>query len=645
MSIQIHDLVLYSHDGQMRILPFTPGEVNVITGASGTGKSALISIVDFCMGSGKCHVPYGIIRAAVSWFGLRLKLADGEAFIARKAPRPGGDYSEECYVELGQKVSVPAFEHLLPNTNKEGLISVITGWTGVKENIHVPDAEHTRPPVSATVRHALMLCFQPQYVINQPEQLFYKANDSFKAQALKDTLPFFLGAVSDDYVANQERLRRCKGELRGIERKLSELLSIRGDGIGKAAALLTQAREAGMSHAPDTSDWNELVAYLHEASKTSVSLLDDKGTDAGEYEKLAAERERLLADRGHLQAQLSAIQSIAAAEEGFTSEAKEQKARLVSIGILSQNEAHVCPLCEQGLANISNLPIANSVAESMSKVADQLSRVQRNLPQVEKSIAETETKIGGLNESLRRNRESMSAVVQADERLKQLRDDVSLRALVLGRISLYLESLPEVPNTLALERLSKILQIEIAGLEAKLSDEDIKERLESIVSILAEDMSIWAKRLELEHSKYPLRLQVSKLTVFAATSDGAITMDKMGSGENWVGYHLISHLALHKWFAQQGRPVPHFLFLDQPSQVYFPPDVSREKLLDELKGNDRTDLKRMFKLIYDLVAEVAPGLQVIMTEHAEFEEPWYQASIRERWRGGKKLVPEEWPKA
>lgn len=642
MSIQIHDLVLYSHDGRVRKLPFTPGEVNVITGASKTGKSALISIVDFCMGSGKCKVPYGIIRSAVSWFGLRLKLDDGEAFIARKAPRLDGDYSEECYVVIGREIAIPAFEDLISNTNKDGLISVVTGWTGVKENIHVPDPGHTRLPVAATVRHALMLCFQPQYVINQPEQLFYKANDSFKAQALKDTLPFFLGAVSDDYVANQERLRMLKGELRSIERKLNELRSIRGEGIGKAASLLAQAREAGLSQAPDTSDWNELVAHLHKASQASVSVLDAKGTDAGEYEKLASERERLLAERGHLQAQLSAIQSIADAEVGFTSEAKEQKARLVSIGLLSQGEAHVCPLCEQGLADTSNLPIATSITDSISKVADQLNRVQRNLPQVEKSIAETQSKISGLNESLRKNRESMAAVVQADEKLKQLRDDVSLRALILGRISLYLESLPDLPNTLELERQSKLLQFEVAELEEKLSDEDIKERLESIVSILAEDMSIWAKRLELEHSKYPLRLNVNKLTVFAATSNGAITMDKMGSGENWVGYHLIGHLALHKWFTMQRRPVPHFLFLDQPSQVYFPPDVSRDNVV-ELKGDDREDLKRMFKLIYDLVQEVAPGLQVIMTEHAEFQEKWYQDTVRERWRGGLKLVPEDWP--
>ena len=46
MSVQILDIVLYSHDGRQRALPLKAGRVNVITGASKTGKSALIDIVE-----------------------------------------------------------------------------------------------------------------------------------------------------------------------------------------------------------------------------------------------------------------------------------------------------------------------------------------------------------------------------------------------------------------------------------------------------------------------------------------------------------------------------------------------------------------------------------------------------------------------
>ena len=162
------------------------------------------------------------------------------------------------------------------------------------------------------------------------------------------------------------------------------------------------------------------------------------------------------------------------------------------------------------------------------------------------------------------------------------------------------------------------------------------------LSVLIE-MSDWARHLELEHSKYPLRFNLKKLTIVADTSDGPIPMERMGSGENWVGYHLIGHLALHEWFVKYNRPVPRFLFVDQPSQVYFPPEPAEDRSIDDLGNDDRRELRRMLRMLYDAVNQLSPKFQIIITEHADIDEDWYQDSIRERWRGGPKLVPEDWP--
>jgi hypothetical protein len=137
---------------------------------------------------------------------------------------------------------------------------------------------------------------------------------------------------------------------------------------------------------------------------------------------------------------------------------------------------------------------------------------------------------------------------------------------VVGRISLYLESLPELPDTRVLEQEAEDLRGQARALETELSDERVRERLDSIISILAERMTRWARDLGLEHSRFPLRLDFKNLTITADTADGPVPMARMGSGENWVGHHLIAHLVLHQWFATRSRPAPHFLFLDQPSQ-------------------------------------------------------------------------------
>lgn len=643
MSIQILDIVLYSHDGRVRTLSLKPGEVNVVTGASKTGKSALIDIVDYCLGSGSCRVPDGIIRRSVSWFGLRLQLGGGQAFVARRCPPRGSDASDECYLVAGGQIRVPELESIKHNTNSGGLVATASGWAGITENVHNPLEGQTRSPLAATIRHGLMLCFQPQDEIIRRAQLFHTTDDHWKAQALTDALPYLLGAVEDDYIRNQESLRRQKSELRSVERKLSELKALRGEGTGKAGGLLAQARGAGLSTAASSGDWAEIVSTLKEIATTPIAQIEAPDSGSEEYDRLSEERERLLVEQRHLQGQIAAARSLKTAESGFTTEAGEQRARLVSIGIFEENQQHVCPLCANELGTDSGVPLPREIRESLHQVSEQLERVSRNAPHVEKAIAELGGHLDSANEKLRQNREEMLAVRQADERLRLIKDDGAKKAHILGRISLYLESVPNLPDTQALDERAERLNVEIKSLEAQLSTEVIQDKLESIVSLLSLEMSRWASHLELEHSKYPLRFNLKKLTIIADTADGPIPMERMGSGENWVGYHLIAHLALHKWFAQHRRPVPRFLFLDQPSQVYFPPETVEDRSVDDLGDDDRQDLRRMFEMVFESVTELKREFQVIITEHADINEPWYQDAIRERWRGGLKLVPEDWP--
>jgi ABC-type phosphonate transport system ATPase subunit len=43
--MQILEIVLYGRNGAKRVVSFRPGHVNIITGQSHTGKTALIAIV------------------------------------------------------------------------------------------------------------------------------------------------------------------------------------------------------------------------------------------------------------------------------------------------------------------------------------------------------------------------------------------------------------------------------------------------------------------------------------------------------------------------------------------------------------------------------------------------------------------------
>lgn len=645
MTLKILEIVIYSHDGRRRNLSLNVDGVSIITGASKTGKSALVDIVDYCFGSNECRVPEGPIRHAVAWFGLRLKLASGEAFVARKCPATRRRSSEECFVLIGSTVEAPDSSELKQTTNTRGLLSQLSGWTGISENLHEPPAGQTRLPLSASVRHALAFCFQPQDEIIRRNQLFHGADDNFFAQALKDTLPYFLGAVDDEYVRKREELRRLRDQLRTVERQLAELNSIRGDGVGKASVLLAQARETGLSDVI-ANGWEETIAALRDAAMVNLGQIGAI-PDGGEYRRLSDERSVLLHEQRRLKDELDAVRAFERDANGYSREAREQHSRLVSIGLFDEAApGHSCPLCAQALPEDDQQPALTELKGTLQSVASRLETVVQNSPRIERAASEVEGRLNQTQTALIANRQQLEAVRAANEPLRLAHDEIARRALVQGRISLYLESVPDLPNTSVLQRRAEEIRSAYAALEGELSDEAVAERMISIGSILSRQISAGAQRLMLEHSASPLRLDTKRLTLVADTENGPVPMSRMGSGENWVGYHLIAHLTLHGWYAHRERPVPRFLFLDQPSQVYFPPEreVAATMSVNDLSEDDRSAVKRMFQYVFAAVQFVSPSFQVIVTEHADIDEDWFQSAIIERWRSGLKLVPEDWPR-
>ena len=219
------------------------------------------------------------------------------------------------------------------------------------------------------------------------------------------------------------------------------------------------------------------------------------------------------------------------------------------------------------------------------------------------------------------------------------------RAHVVGRISLYLESVPSQTETdlTMLERRVAEAASRVAAAEKWFEDLDIEERLTSALNVIGRDMSGYANQLEMEWRHYPIRLDVKRLTVTADTPSGPVTMDRMGSAENWLACHLIAHLALHKYFVSADRPLPRFLILDQPTQVYYPPERDANGSLQALNTEDQEAVRRIFKLLIDFIDSLAPKFQLIVTDHADLGEDAFQQAVVERWRNDQKLIPVDWP--
>ena len=110
--IQIIELVLYGKHGQKRILKFNVGKVNIITGKTKSGKSAVGDIIEYCMGGNSCHVAEGVIRDNVSWYGLLFQINHNKVFVARKNPEPGQQSTSLCYYIVGTDIQSPATSNI-----------------------------------------------------------------------------------------------------------------------------------------------------------------------------------------------------------------------------------------------------------------------------------------------------------------------------------------------------------------------------------------------------------------------------------------------------------------------------------------------------------------------------------------------------
>ena len=171
--MQILELAVYGHDGRVRRLVFKPGALNVITGGSKTGKSAIQQIVEYCLGNDTCEVPAGVIWHSVSWYALLLQMDGSRVFVARKHPDPGRKSNATVHIEIGGDLEALSFDALRGNSTPEQSVDQLSRLLGINPNLNIP-ATGTRSAIEAGLKHSRLLLFQSQSEIASQKFLFHR---------------------------------------------------------------------------------------------------------------------------------------------------------------------------------------------------------------------------------------------------------------------------------------------------------------------------------------------------------------------------------------------------------------------------------------------------------------------------------------
>jgi|688.fasta_scaffold78824_2 hypothetical protein len=646
--MQIKSITLYNSTGDKRTVNFKLGQVNIITGKSSRGKSALLEIVDYCLG-GTFRVPDGVIQETVAWYAVLFQINENQVFIAKPKLLENSMSQSQVYYDFGNNILIPELAQLEPNSNDDAIKSSLSELIGISPNQTIVEEGGSREQFETTIRHAVYYILQKQGTVANQDILFHRQQDNFIPQAIKDTIPYFLGAIQEDRLKLQKELRQTRQKLAQTQNRLKEAESITKQRFVIASNLLLEAQQVGLIDsdfiAEGTTDIFDALQSTLEWKATEIIL-----TGNDKFPELQAEFEEIRQEFKQIHEKITATETFLKKETGFSKEANQQLLRLESINLfkIDHSSPNHCPLCNSSLPEL--IPGLSAMRESLINLQNNVKNVEVSQPRLLEYIQQLKEQREELRLQIQEKEMAIKAAIDEQEAAQQMRDTNAHIARIVGRISLYLETLELTDEKSQIRSDIEQLKKLIASYEEQLDIDEIKAILASILNRIGQQMTEWAKRLQLEHSDSPYRFDLNKLTVIADRSERPIPMGRMGGGENWLGCHLITLLALHKHFIERNRPVPHFLFLDQPTQIYFPSEEAYLNLQgtpsDEIiRANaDKEAVERMFNFLFDVCEELSPHFQIIIMEHANLgnNARFQNSLVEEPWTDDQALIPQKW---
>ena len=660
----VEKILFFGVDDAFREIELDPGKVNIITGASGTGKSAVIKALDYCLGSSKCELPVFVRRHCLA-VGVKWVCGADELIVCRVVPPVGQKTSDYMYVTTGRGLGVPRtpaqFEGRTTVDAAKGVLESAFGIGDSEAPISIGHGGNDR----ASVRYVTPYLFVTKEVIDSETVLFHGLDDSKKAKGIIATLPYFLGVSSEASVAAERLLRQLR---KTLETELARENSRRtGESLLKQRAriLLEEARQIGLTtEVPKNGFETELLVLLRSAVVAESPEL--KYPDEGELASLHERRRVVLGELNQAKRKHRAVSMARVESQGFQGAIMGQSNRLLVAEHLNLADAsEVCLICSAPTE--TGVVTAQALLKTIETIRSELSGVKRIVPQIDEQIAACEYQIQVLSNELRELDARIASNLAQLQNGKRLINLAQVQAYFRGKASYFLETVDD--QLLRPAKDLGALQTEISTLETQIDNDSKRIRLkraEAAVSRFAsEAFAVLPKEQPCIDAELQFSAREPSVSVLEPGLDGAIlNMSDVGSDQNYLAVHIALAFGLQRYFEKERLPVPGLLVLDQLSRPYFPnqkeeyaesriPDdnviersdeVGRDVISITSEDEDFLAMRRHIDFLFNEVKS-RYGLQVLLLEHAYFvDDPRYVQATKQRWTraSGLALIPKEW---
>lgn len=657
MFLQIREIVLWPRNAEFkpRRLPFELGKVNVISGASRTGKSAVIPIMDYCMGAGTCAIPVNTIRKHCEWFGVVVATAQGDKLLARREPGAQRSTDDMFLLEADRITEIP--HRVAKNINADAVKRLLDELAGLSKLDFSGGDDSTGFDGRPSFRDLAAFMFQPQNVVANPDVLFFKANTYEHREKLRKIFPYVLGAVTPALMAKQFELGRARQELRRKERELKDARDVSARWLADLEAKFGEAQELGLTERPEQElSRGQMIERLEEVvARTDLTLAVSTSTISDaltELSGLNVEEREVSRELTTLRHRLEEMNRMRVGADQYDAAIRLQRGRLqLSSWLIEHTDDQAdCPMC--GSHTDSAKAKLHALSARLREVEAEAG-VDNEVPAAfDRELQRVTTEIGQTTERLRSVQIRKRALSGRSDEARQRQFAAQRAERFVGNLEAALDLHRRLGSDSELvEEVARLREL-VHQLEGELREQDVESRKRRALAAINTNAGRLLPSLDVESPNDPISLEINDLTIKVHGTDRDDYLSEIGSGSNWLAYHLAVLLALHQYFlAQRNSPVPALLVLDQPSQVYFPKRVVtrvEEEGVDEEEPRLRDEDVDAVRMAFDVMGKVVLGakgqLQLIVLDHAS-QDVWGDVAGvvgLPEWRNGVKLVPMEW---
>lgn len=636
MTFRVNELGLFQLD-KKDIIKFNDG-INIINGDSNTGKSSIGEIIDYCFGSSTLPIPKGKIVNEIDVFCIKLTLDTHTLLIARKRFNSDDDYNGKKFIflkSITQELEIKDIDIKYFEEDKENFLTIndfkeleiIKYFSSFPPKTRLDGKEMVRP----SIRNMIPFMFQTQDIIKNKTQLFYQLNKPTKIRGIKRDFELFLGLVKPDIYNKINRKNELIKEIKKIENREMFL----EDELKKEYQNLKSHYYRFFSHLNvdvDLDDTNIVQDIKKESYLDKFEIKYDIDTnEIKDIEKLenklnnySIEIETLKIEHSNIKRQIKHLDTAQTKLKTFVTNnkypiicpichsSKEEKAFKVFIDAKKKIQE------EEDFLNHYNIDILREKEQEIYKILEE-----------KKEFFKKE------NNELDKLKKDVKQIKDMESKKQLLSEIKGMIKQTLLKIADYNEKINQQ------EKLTK-LQDELDKIERELKKVDLKKRRYEAEYLIGKYATEVLRKLPFDNNSYGeanLKFDIKDVSAYQQGKIEIYKLNEIGSAENHLSFHLAVFLGLHKYILEHSQSIlPSFIFLDQPSQVYFPK-------ADDFK-NKKGDIKvveNIYKTLIQTIenynkTQMISKIQIIIVDHFYSDEEWYQKHLVEpRWEKDKNL--------